>query len=613
MYLIGVLMVSLPPPVFVLGAPRSGTSFLAGVLARHPEVLFFSELRVLELAALAGKQLLQSKGSEAHARELAFGKPYTTMLLEQLRAAKGARIVGDKFPPYAFQTHMLELLFPGCRFVHILRDGRDVAASWIAASAQLRGWRHKPVLPEVSWCALQWAGFVQAALTAAPDFKNRWYTLYYEKLVADPTREGKRLFEFIGVDWSLACESNVGRARADKSWTDTLSWAEQEVFRQTEAAEQLLHKLGYPPTPLHAELLDRAEDCLDAGDDCTNSQAERHYLRALRVADSQAGRLSVSGVGREAAGRLLRDGKLRGSVLAAWRLREQAWDARDPEAAGWLEDWLIQRGLPEEAALSLVRLVVASPPMYLPLEELPKAPVPLPAKTPGLGLLLASAESEAGVRVLQKLFAQHPKLKMVERDWLATAKLLFSETMLRMKHPDRPWDADKEGVEAVIGHYCATMFRVLGIGRVDVSLSYAQQPEETVRFFHEARGIVLGQTGPSNWLVVPPAGLLSDPAFWLQRICTVFGVSVDTSMVEAFLELREELQQLQKKTEPSPEPVDPWVLALEQAPLKNLALGVPRRSKSWEVRAALARRLVREGLDREAAEIVAEVEHTEWY
>jgi hypothetical protein len=79
------------PRVFVVGAPRSGTTFLTQVLSAHPNLLIHTELQVLVLAGIAGR--LACLGVSAgwgleEARHLLVGRIYVNHLLAHLQEKK---------------------------------------------------------------------------------------------------------------------------------------------------------------------------------------------------------------------------------------------------------------------------------------------------------------------------------------------------------------------------------------------------------------------------------------------------------------------------------------------------------------------------------------------
>ncbi|HUJ21283.1 MAG TPA: sulfotransferase [Bryobacteraceae bacterium] len=207
-------------PIFIVGAPRSGTTLLRVILDRHPAIAVpdeteffhfvydrrraFGDLRVpcnrqrlvdqylaTERVRRLGLDLTALR--EALMRE---GTGYPEFFLSLLRfnaAHHGKQIPGEKSPYHALVTELLCAWFPDCRIIHLVRDPRDVAAStmrmpWAARSvvASARAWR--------------------ACNLAAYQSRRRpnYLMLRYEDLVADPGEQLGRICRHIGVECAPA-------------------------------------------------------------------------------------------------------------------------------------------------------------------------------------------------------------------------------------------------------------------------------------------------------------------------------------------------------------------------------------------------------------------------
>jgi hypothetical protein len=103
---------------------------------------------------------------------------------------------GDKTPPFLMHMRMLGELFPEARFVHLVRDGRDVVLSL----------RDQPFAPSsFTGAAEYWSGRVRRARRAGQRLgPARYREVRYEDLVADPERELRALCEFVELDYTQA-------------------------------------------------------------------------------------------------------------------------------------------------------------------------------------------------------------------------------------------------------------------------------------------------------------------------------------------------------------------------------------------------------------------------
>jgi hypothetical protein len=108
---------------------------------------------------------------------------------------------GDKTPMYMQYLPLIDGLFPHARYVHIVRDGRDAAASFLAmpAGVATATWAH-PRSPAEFAC--QWSTEVQAARALGANAgADRYLEVRYEQLVADPPWELSAICRFAGLEY----------------------------------------------------------------------------------------------------------------------------------------------------------------------------------------------------------------------------------------------------------------------------------------------------------------------------------------------------------------------------------------------------------------------------
>lgn len=199
-------------PFFIVGSARSGTTLLRVILNAHPEVTVPPESRFVTelwreqdevdvtrfLTALDEHRQFRSwnlplDDVRAHLGD-ATRVPYVTAV-EAVYAAYAARAGksrwGDKTPRYVEQIPLLNRLFPECRFVHLVRDGRDVALSYASV----------PFGPKtVAKAAALWARRVRLGMDRGrPLGPSRYIELRYEDLVDEPETTVTSLCAFLGI------------------------------------------------------------------------------------------------------------------------------------------------------------------------------------------------------------------------------------------------------------------------------------------------------------------------------------------------------------------------------------------------------------------------------
>ena len=176
---------------------------------------------------------------------------------ETYAAAHGKSRWGDKTPMYMQRLPLLERLFPDARYVHLVRDGRDTAVSFLAMPAGIvtRNWAHPGTAGEF---ACQWRSEVEAARALGTRVGPRYLEVRYESLVADPERELRRIAALGELDFDPAMLEYAGSVdvsakphqqslkqaptRGLRDWRTELSPTDVEAFE--EVAGDLLRELG---------------------------------------------------------------------------------------------------------------------------------------------------------------------------------------------------------------------------------------------------------------------------------------------------------------------------------------------------------------------------------
>ena len=182
--------------VFVIGSPRSGTTFLAGAIGAVPGFVDLGEVTPLK-AAIPGLVGLPERDAAVDLRRV-------LERVRRLSLVPGLRGV-EQTPETAFVASAALQAYPPARAVHLIRDGRDVVCSllekgWLSASrgggddaglaygARARFWVEPERRAEfesasdATRCAWAWRSYVTAARRA----QSRVLELRYESLVGEP-------------------------------------------------------------------------------------------------------------------------------------------------------------------------------------------------------------------------------------------------------------------------------------------------------------------------------------------------------------------------------------------------------------------------------------------
>ena len=242
--------------VFVVGSPRSGTTFLAGAIGSLPGFVDLGEVAPVKAAV---PELVSLEPSEAALR-----------LRRTLAVARRVGLVGtvrpvEQTPELAHLVDVLPLAFPCARIVHIVRDGRDVVASllekqWlrpaqggaddagVAYGEYARFWVEPERREEFERtsdarrAAWAWRRYVTAARSASASL----FELRYEDLSGDPAGTARELASYLDASEDELAPA-LGRAHRGSVGRYQRDLDEQQLADVEAEAGELLRELGYAP------------------------------------------------------------------------------------------------------------------------------------------------------------------------------------------------------------------------------------------------------------------------------------------------------------------------------------------------------------------------------
>ncbi|MDH2902160.1 MAG: sulfotransferase, partial [archaeon] len=106
----------------------------------------------------------------------------------------------EKTPNHVYWIPEILEVYPNARFIHVLRDARDVTASMLAASKTFgKNWA-----PRFAFVAARrWTKHVSAARQAKKKLPmDQFYEIRYENLRSNPAKELRSLVDFLKLEWS---------------------------------------------------------------------------------------------------------------------------------------------------------------------------------------------------------------------------------------------------------------------------------------------------------------------------------------------------------------------------------------------------------------------------
>lgn len=194
-------------PIFLVGAERSGTTLLRMMLDHHPKIAFLHEFEYAvdqfedssdkwpdlptyyEYLSLHRIFLISNFAID---KSLSYPELVNSFLLQKQQRSSNKPVVGATIH---YQFQYLLRIWPQAKFIHLLRDGRDVGRSVIEM-----GWNGNMFTAVGRWikAELTWQ---QISPQIAPEHQ---ITVKYETLVHNSDEVLSQLCDFIGVPFDKA-------------------------------------------------------------------------------------------------------------------------------------------------------------------------------------------------------------------------------------------------------------------------------------------------------------------------------------------------------------------------------------------------------------------------
>ncbi|MDX2473229.1 MAG: sulfotransferase, partial [Candidatus Krumholzibacteria bacterium] len=217
-------------PIFVVGAPRTGTTLTMGILNKHSQVHLYNEVHYseriydtmpndgildsTELEKAAGRLLKLSpwkKGAGSSDSDLShlisaaqnFGGRHSSIFEAFLTGeshAHGKVIWGDSSPQDVLYIARLKRWYPDAKFIGVVRDPRGFLASYKNYyRKELKSYRNRfnPLANSLLWRSYMRSLQSAKSSKLGPDV----HLLHYEDLVRSPEPEIQRMCSFLGIPY----------------------------------------------------------------------------------------------------------------------------------------------------------------------------------------------------------------------------------------------------------------------------------------------------------------------------------------------------------------------------------------------------------------------------
>ena len=276
-------------PIFIVGAPRSGTTLLQYMLRSHPNIslptgeshfmvpIYKSRKKFGDLQKKTNlRRLLHTMYHQSrdfletdlhgihfeiesiidllHEKEMSKVQDVFSWLLMENAKGEGKSRWGDKTPWYLLHMPMILEMFPDAQFIHIIRDGRDVAFS-------LFGRKEDFGVYNIFRAAEYWSIYMEKGQEVGSSLPVSTYMeVRYEDILANPEKECRRICRFLGEEFTdkivqYRTSSTPGKTplllkpiQPDNAckWKNKMTKRQQTTFEAV--AWDLLKRNGYETT-----------------------------------------------------------------------------------------------------------------------------------------------------------------------------------------------------------------------------------------------------------------------------------------------------------------------------------------------------------------------------
>lgn len=244
---------------FILGNPRSGTSLLRLILNSHKDIVVPPESGFLlwwykkyskwttessQNQGLVDQYIFDLKSSK---KMETWNVDYNTLcnsinknqpdsylsLSQQVSLAyanqqgKSPYLIGDKNNYYIHHLQELHQLAPHAKYLHIIRDGRDVACSYKALEKLNTDSPYKPTLPtKIGIIANEWVENNQKILAFSKMIApSNYFSIRYEDLILSTEKQTKSLCDFFRIEYDKNMMLYYEHNKSNKEEPiETLDW-----------------------------------------------------------------------------------------------------------------------------------------------------------------------------------------------------------------------------------------------------------------------------------------------------------------------------------------------------------------------------------------------------
>jgi hypothetical protein len=236
--------------IFIIGSLKSGTTWLQIMLGAHPQICTTVEQTLFDKYIPSWFDIWQKETQNISIKGYNKGLPFlwtneefTDFLLEFLNKVYSKVLINnpdashilDKNPMYSFSVELIHELLPNARFIHLIRDGRDVAGSMLAARRNI-GYGPRSFIKSVE----TWKKYVLAAVKAKKH-EDQYLEIRYEDLLMNGQSTLQIVFDFCQLPISseeiekIVMAHKFEKMKSKRQHADIRAKTHKEFYRKGQA------------------------------------------------------------------------------------------------------------------------------------------------------------------------------------------------------------------------------------------------------------------------------------------------------------------------------------------------------------------------------------------
>jgi hypothetical protein len=233
--------------IYIIGSPRSGTTMLQVLLGSHPQVATTVELTLFTKYIGPWLEMYQTEVANrvkygwnqglpmlwSPEENDEFMRDFLRGVYEKVDQARPGRThLLDKCPGYSLYVPEIKRLLPHVRFIHLIRDGRDVACSLAAAKETMHFGMNR-----LAEGGTLWRNWVRGARRAA-EYAGDYLELRYEDFLVQGVDVYERVLAFCGLPADRAWIEQTLAENTFSKMKERRATADPEVMTSTDHYRQ---------------------------------------------------------------------------------------------------------------------------------------------------------------------------------------------------------------------------------------------------------------------------------------------------------------------------------------------------------------------------------------